>query len=176
MQPIIYDVAVSLDGFISGPGGDVTKFAHEGAVVDDYNARLRTYTTAIMGRRTYEFGYAYGLEPGMNPYPHMRSFVFSRGADLPNDGDVTQVSEGWLGQISALKTQSAGPIYLCGGGDFAGRLLDAGLIDRLILKRAPCVYGAGVSLFGGRRTTQSFNRVDTKTYASGYVLDHLDVS
>lgn len=40
MQPIIYDVAVSMDGFISGPGGDISQFAHEEPVVEDYANRL----------------------------------------------------------------------------------------------------------------------------------------
>lgn len=78
MQPIIYDVAVSIDGYISGPGGDISKFAHEGPVVDDYFARLGQYAVAIMGRHTYEFGYRFGLEPGANPYKHMRTWSIRR--------------------------------------------------------------------------------------------------
>lgn len=35
MHPIIYDVAGSIDGFICGPGGDISQFAQEGAVVED---------------------------------------------------------------------------------------------------------------------------------------------
>ena len=50
MQPIIHDVAVSIDGFISGPGGDISRFAQGGPVVEDYSARLATYAVAIMGR------------------------------------------------------------------------------------------------------------------------------
>ncbi len=42
MHPIIYDVAVSIDGYISVPDGEVSGFAHEGAVVDDCHARLRS--------------------------------------------------------------------------------------------------------------------------------------
>jgi hypothetical protein len=49
LHPIIYDVAVSVDGFISGESGDISKFAHEGPVVNDYANRLATYKTAIMG-------------------------------------------------------------------------------------------------------------------------------
>jgi len=67
LQPLIYDVAVSIDGYIAGPGGDIAGFAFEGPVVEDYAARLKTYGTAIMGRGTYEFGYRYGMEPGQNP-------------------------------------------------------------------------------------------------------------
>lgn len=54
MQPLIYDVAVSIDGYIGGPDGDISQFAQDGAVVDDYTARLglETCATAIMGRAT----------------------------------------------------------------------------------------------------------------------------
>ena len=76
MQPIIYDVAVSIDGYICGPGGGISKFAQEGAVVEEYTARLATYAIAIMGRATHEFGYRFGMEPGQNPYAHMDTIVF----------------------------------------------------------------------------------------------------
>ena len=47
MPSILYDVAVSADGFISGAGGDVSDFPHEGPVVEDYLDRLKGY-----GRQT----------------------------------------------------------------------------------------------------------------------------
>jgi len=180
MHPLIYDVAVSLDGYISGPDGDISQFAHEGPVVDDYTARLSGYAVALMGRATYEFGYAFGLEPGMNPYPTMESYVFSKTLSLPEDSAVTPVAHDWMARIVHLKANGPGPIYLCGGGDFAGRLLGEGLIDRLILKRAPCVYGTGKALFSGFRFAgpgagASLNRTDTKAYPDGYVLEHYDV-
>lgn len=34
MQPIVYDVAVSVDGYISGHSGDVSQFDYEGPVVE----------------------------------------------------------------------------------------------------------------------------------------------
>ncbi|MFV2054116.1 hypothetical protein [Aliiroseovarius sp. YM-037] len=52
MQSIIYDVAVSIDGYISGPDGDIEKFPHQGQVVEDYFARMETYACAIMGPRS----------------------------------------------------------------------------------------------------------------------------
>ena len=69
MQPIIYDVAVSVDGFISASNDDVSAFPTEGQIVEDYFLRLTTYQCAIMGKHTYEFGYRHGLKPGENPYP-----------------------------------------------------------------------------------------------------------
>lgn len=51
MQPIIYDVAVSADGFIAGASQDVSLFPFQGSIVDDYMARLATYSHCIMGRK-----------------------------------------------------------------------------------------------------------------------------
>ena len=174
MHPIIYDVAVSLDGFICGPAGDISAFAPDGPVVDDYRARLATYAVAIMGRRTYEFGYAFGLAPGHNPYPHMKTLVFSRTLALPAAAEVSVVTDRRTGRLRDLKTRAGGPIYLCGGGAFAGWVLRAGLIDRLVVKRAPHVLGAGVALFGGAPVSQAFARVRTSAYQNGYLLEEFE--
>ncbi|MEQ8403446.1 MAG: hypothetical protein RIB53_07525, partial [Roseitalea porphyridii] len=116
MQPIIYDVAVSIDGFICGPGGDISRFAQEGPVIADYSARLEGYATAIMGRATYEFGYRFGMEPGQNPYPHMRTIVVSKSLDLPESAEVDLQPACDLALIEAMRSLSPGPIYLCGPG------------------------------------------------------------
>ena len=175
MQPIIYDVAVSLDGYISGPDGDISKFAHEGAVVEDYTHRLSQYSSAIMGRATYEFGYQYGLAAGQNPYPHMQTYVFSQTLDCPNGCDVTILGDALLPALHKIKRCSAGPIYLCGGGAFAGSLLGLGMINQLRLKRAPIVLGGGVSLFGQGVAHPDLKRRDTKFYDNGYLLETFDL-
>ena len=171
MHPIIYDVAVSLDGYISGIDGDISLFAQSGPVVDDYGARLGGYAIAIMGRKTYEFGYAFGLVAGQNPYPSMETFVFSQSIDCPEDGDIKVCRTTSAQIIRDIKESSDGPIYLCGGGAFAGWMLAEGLIDRVILKRAPCTYGAGVRLFGDAPNLRSLSRMETKTYDNGYLLE-----
>ncbi|SNS57967.1 dihydrofolate reductase family protein [Antarctobacter heliothermus] len=148
MHPIVYDVAVSVDGFISGPDGDISNFAQDGQVVEDYRARLAGYSVAIMGRKTYEFGYRFGMTPGQNPYSHMRTIVFSKSLDLPEESEVEVRRTCDLAVLKTLKTTSDGPVYLCGGGDFAGALVSMGAIDLLRLKRAPILLGGGVTLFG----------------------------
>lgn len=169
MQPIIYDVAVSVDGFISGPDGDISKFAHEGPVVDDYRARLASYGTAIMGRHTYEFGYGFGLEPGQNPYPHMRTVVFSETLTVPDDAEILVVRAPVEPVLRKLKQESDAPVYLCGGGQFAGTVLDLGLIDRLRFKRASILLGTGVPLFAGAKSTPDLHCLETKFYDNGYL-------
>lgn len=77
MNKVIYYVATSLDGFISGVNGDISKFVHHKKVVEKYQADLQNFSTVIMGRKTYEFGYQFGLEPGQPAYPHMEHYIFS---------------------------------------------------------------------------------------------------
>ncbi len=167
MQPIIYDVAVSADGFICGASDDVSLFPHSGPVVQDYLERMETYACALMGRRTYEFGYAHGLAPGANPYPAQRTFVFSSSILLPETADVEIVRTDALKTTDRLRATSAGPLYLCGGGDFAGWLLSAGRVDILRLKRAPVFYGSGTPLFGPYTPSVAARLSISKLYEGG---------
>lgn len=175
MQPIIYDVAISMDGFIAGAAGDVTKFPYQGAIVDDYMARLETYTHCLMGSETYKFGYQFGLKAGDNPYPTMQSIIFSKSIALPTERSVNVVTDHELNYINQLKQQAAGPIYLCGGGKFAGWLLANGLIDILRLKRAPILLSQGVKLFGDYNLAINIKHINTKSYEDGGIFQEFEI-
>lgn len=175
MQDIIYDVAVSIDGYISGPNGDISQFASEGPVVEEYQTRLSNYSTAIMGKDTYEFGYRFGLEPGINPYDHLTSLVFSRSIELPSDSEVAVCRTSSAEDFMQLKRNATGPIYLCGGGAFAGSLLSMGMIDVIRLKRAPIILGSGVQLFGNIDYSPKLKHLDTRHYGDGYEYQEYQV-
>ncbi len=167
MQPVIYDVAISADGFIAGASDDVSLFPHISTMVDDYYARLKTYAVCLMGRRTYEFGYDFGLKPGENPYPAMRSLVFSSSISLPDTSAVEVVSRDAAPIVADLRQTASGPVYLCGGGAFASSLLREGLIDRLRLKRAPILLGRGIRLFGPHSEHVPLKLLETICHADG---------
>ncbi|MBV7379279.1 dihydrofolate reductase family protein [Maritimibacter dapengensis] len=169
MQPLIYDVAVSADGFISGPNADASRFPFEGPVVDDYRARLATYGTAIMGRATYEFGYGFGMKPGANPYDPMDCHVVSDGLDIPDDAVTITPRDSARTLIEHLKQEATAPLYICGGGTFAGWALDNGLIDEIRLKRAPILLGTGTPLFASVTFSPGTRLIDTKDYGEGTI-------
>ena len=173
MQPIIYDVAVSADGFIAGASGDVSQFPHTGPVVDDYATRLQTYAAVLMGRATYQFGYAFGLKPGENPYPWAMSLVISPSIVLPDNPEVEVevevVRTDPAARIDRLRHMALGPIYLCGGGHLAGWLLREGLITHLRLKRAPVILGQGVPLFAGTGPVRPMTLTDSRIYKDGVI-------
>lgn len=171
MRKICYHVATTLDGYIAHRDGSIRGIVEDGDHVEDYLSSLQRYDTVIMGRRTYEFGYDFGLAPGERAYPNMTHWIFSKTIDIsPADG-VHVVRNDWLGKIDQLIASDGPEIYLCGGSVFAGTLLAAGRIGCLRLKVNPVVFGEGLPLFAGRQPDLSkFNLTNTKTYQSGVVL------
>jgi len=147
MRKIVYYVATSLDGFIAGPNDDISGFIPSGNGVKKYQDDLLQLDTVIMGRRTYEFGYKYGLRPGTKVYPHMKHYIFSSSLHFENP-QVT-VCKPDLSIIKKLKEETGSDIYLCGGGEFAGWLLLNEEIDILKIKLNPFIQGKGIPLFGG---------------------------
>ena len=148
MRKIIYYVATSIDGYIMGADENMGSFVGTGNGVEKYLADLQKFDTVIMGRKTYEFGYKYGVVPGQPAYPHMQHYIFSNTLKFENPHEKVIVKKPDLDFIKQLKKENGTDIYLCGGGIFAGWLLDNGLIDILKIKLNPLVLGSGVRLFG----------------------------
>lgn len=147
MRSITYYVATSLDGYICGPHEDISGFVQDGSGVTEYLTDLQEYDTVIMGRKTYEFGYQYGLVPGQPAYPHMEHFIFSESLAFENPHELIKVLPRNIEMIRDLRNQNGSDIYLCGGGVFAGWLLEHQLIDKLKVKLNPFIAGHGTPMF-----------------------------
>lgn len=154
MKKIVYYVASSLDGYISGIDYDVSGFVYEGEMVEKYLEDLKSFQTVIMGRNTYEFGYKFGVQPGEpSPvYAHMKHYIFSNTLNFENKNEQVEIKKLVPGEIDRIKTDSPTDIYLCGGGKFAGWLLKQKKIDILKIKLNPLIVNQGVKLFEGVRT------------------------
>mgnify|MGYP002785276307 CR=1 FL=1 len=167
MRKIVYYVASSIDGFISGLNDDISGFVGTGNGVDKYLADLANFDTVIMGRSTYEFGYKYGLQPGQPAYPHMKHYIFSNNLKLENPNQQVQVKNLDLAEIDKLQREEGTDIYLCGGGQFAGWLLEYKKIDTVKLKLNPLILGKGVKLFGNSSSSYKLEFVDSSIYENG---------
>lgn len=169
MRKVIYDVAMTLDGFIGHEDGSIGKFVAEGAHVDAYLERLQHYDTVVMGRKTYEFGYQYGLEPGARAYPHMEHYIFSSSLSFATS-QVNVVKDEPHATVRQLKEEDGGPIYLCGGGALAGHLLKHKLVDELIIKLNPVLLGKGIPLFGEHEASAEPTLLGSERYDNGVAL------
>lgn len=167
MRKIIYYVATSIDGFISGPNDDISGFAKESKGIEKYLSDLKNFDTVIMGRKTYEFGYKFGLNPGEPAYPHMKNYIFSNTLKFDITNNKVKICNLDLNIIKDLKSQNGSDIYLCGGGEFAGWLLDKEMIDILKIKLNPLILGNGVPLFGSSIKKYSLSRSKNENYDHG---------
>lgn len=168
MKSLCTMLAVSLDGFICGKDSDISGFVNEGSGVQKYLADLKQYETTIMGKNTYEFGYAYGLQPGQPAYAHMDHYIFSKSLKLENPHEKVHVVSNYdVDTIHGLKKSSKTDIYVCGGGIFAGWLLEHQLIDVVKVKINPLLLGKGIRLFGSSEQGYQLKLIVTEAHDGG---------
>ena len=190
-RPVVYFVAITLDGFIAQEDGSFDGFPWD----EEYGADLfasfpetipvhvrgdghdrsenRWFDAVLMGRETYEVGRREGIS---SPYPTLDQYVFSSTMSSPPHQAVTLVRDRATDVVSALKSESGKGIWLCGGAHLASALLSAGLIDELILKVNPVVFGRGVPLFREPVTPVRWTLSDSKPFPSGHVRLHYNRS
>ena len=168
MRKLKYHVATTLDGFIAHQDHTIDGFVAEGEHVTDYLESLRhDYDIVLMGRRTYEFGFQFGVT---NPYPWMKQYVLSRTMEGSPDPNVLLVSQNIVDFVRELKEGTGKDIYLCGGAVLAGTLIADRLVDEIIVKLNPVVFGSGLSLFSGAISQIDLELIGSKVYGNGVVL------
>jgi len=163
MRRVRYCVAVSLDGFIAGPGGE-----HDWIVMDptiDFAKFFQDFDTVLMGRRTFETTLERAGPGGM---PGMCNFVFSRklsGAEHPK----VNVSRDAVSTVTALRAKSGKDIWLMGGGLLFGSLVARGLVDSVEVGIVPILLGGGVPLFPLSSQRIPLHLTQSKAHPSGVV-------
>ncbi len=167
MKKIVYYVASSLDGYIAGKNDDISQFILQGEGVQKYQSDLANFGTVIMGRKTYEFGFQYGLEPGQPAYPNMKHFIFSNSLNFENLPEAVSIEKLSIDKVNEIRQNANTDIYLCGGGQLAGWLLENNLIDQLKLKLNPIVLGEGTKLFGDSNAAEKWELVEKESFSDG---------
>ena len=182
MRELVYYVAVSLDGFIAGPQDQFDAFLVEGDHMEGINEEFADtiptdiaahlgidqgggrFDTVLMGANTH----AMGLPAMPSPYRHLEQIVFTNRPLEPAE-NLRVTAEDPVAVVQELKQQDGKDIWLCGGGQLASRL--RGEIDRLVLKRQPLLFGAGIPLFApGEYAPERFDHVRTRTFETGVSL------
>lgn len=168
MRRLKYHVACTVDGFIAHTDHTVDGFLSEGEHSADYLDSLKTdYEIALMGRKTYEFGLQFGVT---SPYPWLKQYVISRTMVTKPDPEVELVSDDASSFVRELKKGTGKEIYLCGGAKLAGVLFSDGLVDELILKINPVLFGIGIPLFSETIPQTDLTLIDSKIYGNGVAL------
>jgi dihydrofolate reductase len=140
MRTVTYGGGYSLDGFITGPNGEIDwlRWSKDaGQIMAEY---WKSIDTLVMGRKTWEVAQRQGGGGGMSG---IESYVFSRTLRAIDQPGVTLVS-GDAGEfVRALKQKKGKGICVFGGGDFARSLFEADVIDEVGLNLHPVLLGSG---------------------------------
>jgi dihydrofolate reductase len=165
MGKVIFDISVSLDGFMTAanqrpeqPMGDGGLRLVEWAFGDDERDRdvlergIEGVGAVIAGRRTYETSLPWWGVDGPTGPARVPVFVLCHGeATAPPDGGVYELVTGGVERALELAQQAAGDRYVTvmGGAETGRQFLRAGLVDELSIHLVPVLFGAGTPMFEG---------------------------
>ncbi len=111
MRQLCYSAAMSLDGYIAGPGGEIDWILMDPEI--DFAALYARFDTALMDRKTFEAAQA---QAGGAQMPGIRSVVVSstlKAADYPQ---VAIIADDLAGSVAGLKAEPGRDIWRFGGG------------------------------------------------------------
>jgi dihydrofolate reductase len=162
-RKVIYQCAVSLDGFIEDHEG---KF--DWCLTDfdfDMEGFLDAIDTILYGRTTYEVV----LQMGESFDGTKKHCIFA--SHLPVVAAYCEWIQDDAGVfVDQLRKESGKDIWLFGGALLAGSLAEAGLVDELQLAVHPLALGRGTPLFKNLKRRLPYMPVDSKIYGNGVVM------
>ncbi len=160
MGKVFASFTMSLDGYVAGPNidhenpmGEDGEQLHEWLfdkgtdvdrqMADDINGRVGA---VVLGRRTFDLGLPHWND---TPFP-APSFVVTheRRQPLPMPSAAfTFVNDGVESAVRQAREAAAGKDVVVMGASIAQQVLNAGLVDELVLQIAPILLGQGSRLF-----------------------------
>jgi dihydrofolate reductase len=178
------NIALSLDGRVTGPGGEYDMgWIVPHALTDESRAHLLKITspasTAMLGRKNYQ-GFA-GFWPAVagddDADPRDRAFArwLNEAEKVVVSRTLTEAS--WPGSrvvaddpaevVRRLRKEEGGDIVVLASGSIIRALLEAGELDRLSITLCPELVGAGARLFGDGPAGSSWSLTKVTPASSG---------
>ena len=151
MSPIIYDLAMSLNGFIADRNHSLQwLFEVPGAQEPDPSLFPSGAAVHVEGSSTYlwmleQEELLENPERWQQLYGQKPTFVFtSRQLPIPDGADVRLVNGPVQEHLEQIRSAAnGGDIWVLGGGELAGQFFDVGALDRIALTIAPAALASG---------------------------------
>lgn len=180
MRKIILTLAVTLDGFIEGPEGELDWLVRdeETDFGDILNDILNDKDIIFYGRVSYEkWG---NSQPSENASQKLRDayklmhnktkYVFSRTKTGDNTNAIF-INSDIKEKVLKIKEQPGKDIWLYGGAKIITTLLNLDLVDEYRMAVHPVILGKGKRLFENIEKRHRLALVEVKGYKSGIILE-----
>jgi dihydrofolate reductase len=175
MKKVIFQMSVSLDGYIEGPNLEIDWHL----VDDEFNAyaveMLKASDVLIMGRKTYELMAGYWptaadndpvVKEEMNGTPKL---VFSRTLKKVEWQNSRLAADSIANEVARLKRVPGDGVVPVGGSELAASFLEQGLLDELHVILTPILLGGGKTVFDGIKKRYPLRLLSTQKFNSGNV-------
>jgi dihydrofolate reductase len=176
VRNVIYSMSVSLDGFISGPDGEIDWSAPDEELHRFHNEQVRELGAHFLGRRLYEtmrYWDTAEQDPSLGevgrefaqiwrPLPKV---VFSTSL-TEVEGNATLAMDDIPVEVARLR-EEPGDDLAVGGADLASTFIELGLVDEFRLFVVPIVLGKGRPFFPPLEQRIELELLETRTFGSG---------
>lgn len=174
MRKVIMCLAVSFDGFIEGPNGEIDwiVFGEEsGAALTEFIGEI---DTVLYGRVSYEMWGNPPITENSSEFEKtfygklgkIDRYVFSTTKD-EFDGNAKVVKDGIAEFVAELKSKPGKHIWLYGGANLITTFMNLDLVDEYRLAIMPVVIGRGKPLFIDVEDRHRLKLMDVKPSKSG---------
>jgi dihydrofolate reductase len=158
-------IASSLDGYIATREGSLAWLEETASSDEDYGYEsfLQSVDALAMGRGTYD--HIAHLDP--LPFGGRPVFVFTHRPPGPREG-VTFWQESPRAALDRWSRMGLGRVYV-DGGTLISDFLAQGLIDDLVVTKAPLLLGEGLPLFHPIPVSTQLRLESVQSWPSGFV-------
>jgi len=178
MRTLKLQTQVTIDGFMSGPAGEMDW------LTPSWDDALNRYVTALtapvdtilLGRKLAQgFIPHWAARPADEPAEAIekmngsRKVVFSKTLKTSEWANTVIASGPLRVEVEQLKRAPGGDLIAYGGGDFVSSLLAEQLVDEVHLFVSPVALGGGMKVFRGRT---AYQLVTATPYPCGVVELH----
>lgn len=151
---------ITLDGYLADKNHGLDWLHQTGSVeettADEFYDQM---DITLMGKKT--FNEIKDLENASDIYSKTTNYVFTHSESLGVDGFIA-VQGDVVEFVQGLATDQN--IWIIGGNTILAPLLDADLVDHMIIQIAPVLLGAGIPLFTQKEALKRFKLREVKQY------------
>jgi dihydrofolate reductase len=181
MRKLIYGMNLTLDGYISAPGDDLSWSGPSDELFQWWLDQELAIGTFLYGRKLWEMMSSYWPTGDERPGATAAQIAFARNwrekAKVVFSSTIDKVD--WnarlfagdaVPEIARLKAEDGAPMRVC-GATLGGAAMRAGLVDEYEIVTHPVLIGGGKPFFPALDSWVKLDLVETRTFSGGVTLN-----